>query len=106
MREATKPKADFSDPFDAYTLYYVAQALYQAGGERWKQCYPLLRDRLVYIQGRNGKDAKTDGSWGGGEHRFWQTSVSCFVLAIPNRYLPILQEGKKNSVQKLLDKQP
>jgi hypothetical protein len=24
----------------------------------------------------------------------YSVSVSCFILAIPNRYLPILQEGK------------
>jgi len=27
------------------------------------------------------------------------TSVACFVLAIPNRYLPILQEGEIDSVR-------
>ncbi|MEI8372744.1 MAG: squalene--hopene cyclase [Planctomycetota bacterium] len=98
--EATKPKPDSAAPFDAYTLYYVAQALYQAGGERWKRCYPLLRDRLVYTQVKNGKD-KNYGSWGG---EFWPTSVSCFVLAIPNRYLPILQEGRKDNLRKQNDK--
>jgi len=27
----------------------------------------------------------------------YATSVACFILAIPNRYLPILQEGKIES---------
>jgi hypothetical protein len=27
------------------------------------------------------------------------TSVCCFVLSIPNRYLPILQEGKIDSLR-------
>jgi len=26
--------------------------------------------------------------------------VACFILAIPNRYLPILQEGKIESLKK------
>ena len=79
----------------------MAQAIYQAGGDRWKRCYPLLRDRLVSSQALNEKDSRTYGSWGG---EFWLTSVACFVLAIPNRYLPILQEGKMNSLQKQFDK--
>jgi hypothetical protein len=92
LREAVA-KAAPPLPFDAYTTYYVAQALYQAGGERWKRCYPLLRDRLIVAQG-------SDGAWGD----FWMTSVSCFVLAIPNRYLPILQEGKIGSLKKRFEK--
>jgi len=91
-------KPSTATPFDAYTLYYVAQALYQAGGERWKRCYPLLRDRVIIAQTR-------DGAWGDdGQGRFWLTSVSCFVLAIPNRYLPILQEGKIGSLKKSSEK--
>ena len=31
---------DGSMPFDAYTLYYVGQALYQVGGEGWTANYP------------------------------------------------------------------
>ena len=27
------------------------------------------------------------------------TAVACFVLAIPNRYLPILQEGKIDTLR-------
>ena len=38
-------------PFnDAYTLYYVSQALYQVGGEPWRSHYPALRDYLVKSQ--------------------------------------------------------
>ena len=39
--------AQHRPPFDAYTLYYVAQALYQVGGEPWKKGYPRLRDAVV-----------------------------------------------------------
>ena len=37
-------------PFDAYTFYYVGQALYQVNGDYWKESYPKLRDYLVTSQ--------------------------------------------------------
>ena len=81
-------------PFDdPYTLYYVGQALYQVGGSRWQENYPRLRSYLVASQ-------RPDGSWTDDKRRhgkpgkLFGTSVACFILAIPNRYLPILQEGK------------
>lgn len=79
-------------PFDAYTLYYVGQALYQVNGTHWQENYPRLRDHLVASQ-------RPDGSWGDGHGPIFGTSVACFVLAIPNRYLPILQEGKIDSLR-------
>ena len=95
-------------PFDAYTLYYVGQALYQVGGEDWKDCYPILRDHLVASQVRKPNEPGEDGHWtdhrhvGGKPGRLYGTAVGCFILAMPNRYLPILQEGKIESLQKEL----
>lgn len=93
--------------FDAYTLYYVGQSLYQAGGNDWKECYPKLRDFLVTTQLRKPGKPGEDGAWrdtryvtGGRPGHLFGTSVSCFILAIPNRYLPILQEGRIESVRK------
>jgi hypothetical protein len=37
---------------------------------------------------------------GGKDGERYATSVACFVLAIPNRYLPILQEGRIESLRK------
>ena len=91
-------------PYDAYTLYYVAQALYQVGGKQWQECYPLLRDSLVASQIREPKRPDRDGMWQSGGRvsgrpgELYMTSVACFVLAIPNRYLPILQEGRIDSL--------
>jgi hypothetical protein len=100
----------FANAFSAYTMYYVAQALYQVGGEPWKKCYPLLRDRLISSQVRDGSP-ENDGGWrdsgdqiGGKEGMLYETAVACFVLAIPNRYLPILQEGKIDSLRKQFEK--
>ncbi|HEY1065862.1 MAG TPA: squalene--hopene cyclase, partial [Pirellulales bacterium] len=87
-------------PFDAYTLYYVGQAVYQVGGPTWDHCFPLLRDRLVEGQVDDAKRPDQDGMWRGGERvggkpgDLYATSVACFVLAMPNRYLPILQEAE------------
>ncbi len=93
-------------PFDAYTLYYVGQALYQVGDREdinepyWRQSYPKLRDHLVGCQRLKPGDIDEHGSWDATGHvsgkpgRLYGTAVACFILAIPNRYLPILQEGK------------
>jgi hypothetical protein len=91
-------------PYDAYTLYYVAQALYQIGGDRWRECYPLVRDALVASQVDDPQRPDRDGMWQASGHvsgrpgELYMTSVACFVLAIPNRYLPILQEGRIDSL--------
>ncbi len=89
---------------DAYTLYYVGQALYQVGGKRWRESYPRLRDYLVASQMLNSGESGQDGLWrdhkrvGGQPGDLYGTAVACFVLAMPNRYLPILQEGKIDSI--------
>lgn len=99
-----------SPPFDPYTMYYVAQALYQVGGEPWKRCYPRIRDRLISSQISDKDNLENDGGWqpsghvNGKQGMLYQTAVACFVLAIPNRYLPILQEGKIDSLRKQFDK--
>ena len=88
-------------PFDSYTLYYLGQAIYQVGGQDWKDLYPLLRDELVKSQTHQPDKPGQDGCWqstvwwmAGKEAQLYGTSVACFYLAIPNRYLPILQEGR------------
>ncbi|MEX2173586.1 MAG: squalene--hopene cyclase [Pirellulaceae bacterium] len=103
-------KPDGSMPFDAYTLYYVGQALYQVGGDPWQENYPRLRDYLIASQADGKNNPAERGAWkdhgargggrvGGKEGELYGTSVGCFILAIPNRYLPILQEGKIESFE-------
>ena len=90
-------------PFDAYTMYYVAQSLYQVGGKLWQDGYPLVRKALIDSQSRKGQGNTTGteshGAWGGRRvggksGQMFATSVAVFALNIPNRYLPILQQGK------------
>ena len=94
-------------PMGAYTLYYVGQALYQVGGKHWKQHYPILRDKVVAAQFVGSKNPAEYGRWDAAKHvsgrgsgYLYGTSVACFVLAMPNRYLPILQEGRIESLRK------
>lgn len=103
----TPAKGSGEVPFDAYTLYYVGQALYQSGGNSWRTNYPILRDYLIESQFRKSENPIEEGSWRdtrwvhGKPGLLYGTAVGCFILAIPNRYLPILQEGK---IEGLLDK--
>jgi len=81
-------------PFDAYTMYYLSQALYQVGGKQWRDTYPRIRKALVASQSRVG------GSWAGGRvggkpGQLFGTAVAVFALNIPNRYLPILQQPQR-----------
>ena len=89
-------------PLDAYTLYYVGQALYQVGGKHWRDAYPSLRDAVTESQ-KNGM-WRDIGRVRGRPGELYGTSVACFILAIPNRYLPILQEGKIESIRKAAGK--
>ena len=107
-KEATlgKVRHTHKAPFgDAYALYYVSQALYQVGGPQWEQYYPRLRDTLVASQVRDPDNPTNDGKWAAGKFvsgkpgELYMTAVACFVLAIPNRYLPILQEGNIESLR-------
>ena len=97
-------------PFDAYTLYYVGQSLYQVGGDDWQQHYPILRDYLADSQRIDASHPDRHGSWvdkgadgkgrlSGMSGDLYATSVACFILSIPNRYLPILQEGRIESLR-------
>lgn len=110
IKQLPAPKRDGNMPFDAYTLYYVGQALYQVGGANWQENYPRLRDYLVASQLIDAKNREIHGAWrdngsggggkvGGRPGELYGTSVACFILAIPNRYLPILQEGKIESLR-------
>jgi hypothetical protein len=104
------PPGDGNMPFDSYTLYYVGQALYQVNDKYWEESYPKLRDMLVKSQRKDAKNPAVHGAWkdhgvrggghvGGKPGDLYATSVACFMLAIPNRYLPILQEGKIESLK-------
>jgi hypothetical protein len=105
IQRLQRPRDDGRVPFDAYTLYYVGQAIYQVGGRYWQEGYPRLRDVLVASQVRDPRNPAKDGRWKDGDRvqgkpgELYGTAVACFILSIPNRYLPILQEGKIDSLR-------
>jgi hypothetical protein len=70
-----------------YTLYYITQAMYQVGGEHWKQWYPMVRDRLL-------RERSADGSWSSGSEAGaeYATAMGILVLQVPAGLLPIYQK--------------
>ena len=72
-----------------YGIYYVTQAMYQAGGDYWKAWYPPIRDRLVRNQGSDGEWAANGYSEAGPEYA---TAMSVLVLQVPAGLLPIYQK--------------
>jgi len=77
-------KKTASGGFYFYAHYYAAQAMWHAGGERWQQWYPAIRDQLITRQ-------RADGSWIDSICAEYGTAMACIVLQVPNNYLPILQ---------------
>jgi hypothetical protein len=69
-----------------YGHYYAAQAMWIAGGERWRLWYTAIRDELLRSRNPN------DGSWFNGQIcPHYCTAMALIILQIPNNYLPILQ---------------
>jgi len=68
-----------------YGHYYAVQAMYTAGGQRWAEWFPAIRDELIANQ-------RQDGSWPDQICSHYGTAMACLILQIPNNYLPILQK--------------
>ncbi len=68
-----------------YTQLYMAQAMYQRSGADWEKYFPVIRERLIKMQGRNGE-------WNGDSiGRIYGTSIALIILQLPYGYLPIAQ---------------
>lgn len=68
-----------------YGCYYAIQAVYLAGGERWAQWWPAMRDQLLATQ-------EADGSWQDRQAGpAYGTAMALIILQMPKRYLPIFQ---------------
>ena len=74
----------FSQPHYFYGHYYAVQAMYLAGGDRWKDWWPAIREELLAKQG-------ADGSWTDPQGDAYGTAMALIVLQMPKRYLPIFQ---------------
>jgi squalene cyclase len=69
-----------------YGHYYAVQAMYLAGGERWKIWWPAIRDELIARQELNG--GWNDQQAG----EAYATAMALIILDMPKRYLPIFQK--------------
>jgi hypothetical protein len=67
-----------------YGQYYAVQAMWQAGGERWEQWFPRIRDLLITLQSE-------DGSWSSSICPEYGTAMATIILQVPNDCLPIFQ---------------
>lgn len=68
-------------------FHFINEAMLQAGGQYWRDWFPVVRDKLIDVQ-------NADGSWLGHScivSRTFCTACSLLVLTSPNRYLPISQ---------------
>ena len=68
-----------------YAQLYLAQALYQRGGEDWDEYYRKMSDWLLSQQQR-------DGSWvGDSVGPTYGTAIALIILQLPFAYVPIYQ---------------
>lgn len=68
-------------------FHLITETMLQKGGEDWKKWYPVVRDKIIKVQNR-------DGSWTGHHcitSRTFCTAAAILVLTSPYRYLPISQ---------------
>jgi len=84
MKHVPRTNAVTRETHYFYGHYYAAQAMWQAGGERWHRWYPAVRDALVARQ-------KEDGSWFDSISPEYGTAMACIILQMPNNHLPIFQ---------------
>jgi len=69
-----------------YTHMYYAEAMYQRGGDDWKNYYPKMAKKLIQTQ-------SPDGSWmGDGVGTTYGTAIGTIILQLPYAYLPICQK--------------
>lgn len=74
----------WSNPFPYYGHYYCAQAMFQAGGTRWREYFPWISEALLDQQ-------ETDGSWTHKrqENATQAAAMALIILQLPYRFLPI-----------------
>jgi len=71
-------------------FFYMAQAMYQRGGEDWRRYFPRIRDALLAESGPQAQAA--DGSWqGDAVGTTYGTALATIILQLPYGYLPIYQ---------------
>jgi hypothetical protein len=65
-----------------YGNYYAIQAMWHAGGKRWNEWYPRLRDELLSKQA-------SDGSWSSSYGPEYGTAMALIILQMPKDVIPV-----------------
>ena len=73
-----------ADAYYFYGQYYASQAMWHAGGDRWREWYPAMATALIARQNQ-------DGSWPDLLSVAYATAMGCLALQIPNNLLSIFQ---------------
>jgi len=82
--------------YNLYYWYYGTLAMYQYGGDSWRQWNETVRDRLVEDQTTEGKQKGSwapVGIWGPYGGRLYSTALSTLCLEVYYRFLPLYQMG-------------
>jgi prenyltransferase beta subunit len=84
MRFRPEQGAAWHEQYFEYGHYYAAQAMWQAGGERWSRWHTAIRDELIARQ-------RPDGSWTSAYGSEYASAMCLIVLQMPENQLPIFQ---------------
>jgi len=84
MQSLPSEAAARREAYFEYGHYYAVQAMWQAGGKRWTQWYPAIREELITRQ-------RADGSWMSAYGAEYATAMCLMVLQMPENQLPIFQ---------------
>ena len=85
----TKAGADGKGVNAVYGWYYVTQAKFQEGGDRWDKWNKMFAKELVDNQFK-------DGHWEPGDHgkEVYTTTLCCLMLEVYYRYLPTYKKAE------------
>ena len=93
------PGEQLEQSFFYYGHFYAAQVMMNAGGKAWAEYYPVVRERLLRLQGGDGawqKTRCTADPWEMANEMYGiphlSTAFALIVLQAPQRCLPILTE--------------
>jgi squalene cyclase len=74
-----------------YVQYYLAQAKFLLGGDRWSRYYRTESQLMVQDQEQDGSWLTQEERWNHGVGAVYSTSIGLIVLQLPYNRLPIFQ---------------
>ena len=97
-------KYDWENPPDEslYGWYYATQAMFQAGGDMWKNWNKQFQDVLTRNQNKEGfwdYPGEFDGPKDELTSRIYATTLCAMQLTVYYRYLPSFKEGQDFNIK-------